>query len=399
MSTPRLLPRRVRRGTLAGILAGAWLLAGCSAGGGPAAAPAAAAPASASAGTVPLASSVAAAGGGAWAIVAMGGSAAQENLFWELLARPAAGAPWRLVTPPAVADNGGLVAAAPAAGQRLDIAFRPSQGLTFSPLALTGDGGKTWATGLIDASVADVPDALAGRGGTMLALLSDGTVDQSGASSASGAPGGWRQLAAPGAIAASAAGRRCQAGGLTAVALTPSGVPLAAASCARPGSAGIFARTAAGWQAAGPAVPGGRPVRVLRLTGTASGDTALLQAGAGATASLLAAWTGDGAQWTVSAPLSGGTGQVLASGTGSGGTVWVLLSGGRAEAVAGPGASWRALPPVPRDTAALAAGPGSGAFDALAVSGGTLTVYRLTPAGAWDKAQVISVPIQYGSSS
>lgn len=396
MRTPQLRARRARRGALAGILAGTWLLAGCSAAAGPAAAPTAAA---APAGSVPLASSMAAAGGGTWAIVEMGGSAAQQNNFWELFARPAAGGPWRLVTPPAVADNGGLVAAAPAAGQRLDLAFRPSQGLTFSPLALTGDEGKTWATGLIDASVADVPDALAGRGGTMLALLSDGAVDQSSASAASAAPGGWRQLAAPGAIAASAAGRRCQVGDLTAVALTPSGVPLAAASCGRPGSAGIFARTAAGWQAAGPAVPGGGPVRVLRLTGTASGDTALLQGGTGATATLLAAWSVDGAHWTVSAPLSSGTGQVLASGTGSGGSAWVLLPGGRAEAVTGPGASWRALPPVPRDTAALAAGPGSGAFDALAVSGGTLTVYRLTTAGAWDNNEVIRVPLQYGSSS
>jgi hypothetical protein len=54
---------------------------------------------------------------------------------------------------------------------------------------------------------------------------------------------------------------------------------------------------------------------------------------------------------------------------------------------------------VPRDTAALAAGPGSGDFDALAVSGGTLTVYRLTPAGAWDNNEVIRVPLQYGSST
>jgi hypothetical protein len=354
------------------------------------------------AGTLPLASSMAAVGGATWAIVEMGGAAAQENNFWELFARPAPSSQWSLVTPTGVADNGGLVAASPAAGRRLDIAFRPSQSLTFSPLALTSDGGKTWATGLLDAPVADVPDALASGGRTTLALLADGAIDESAAPAAPTAPtapGGWRQLAAPGDIAASAAGRRCQAGGLTAVALTPSGIPLAAASCARPGSAGIFARTAAGWQAAGPAVPGGGPVRVLRLTGTASGDTALLQAGAGATATLLAAWSVDGAHWTVSAPLSSGTGQVLASGTGSGGSVWVLLPGGRAEAVAGPGTSWRALPSVPRDTAALAAGPGSGDFDALAVSGGTLTVYRLTPAGSWDNNEVIKVPLQYGSST
>jgi hypothetical protein len=75
-----------------------------------------------------------------------------------------------------------------------------------------------------------------------------------------------------------------------------------------------------------------------------------------------------------------------------------LLPGGRPETVPGPGESWRALPPVPRGTAALAAGPGSGAFDALAVSGGTLTVYRLTPAGTWTRTQAIKVPIQYGSS-
>lgn len=47
----------------------------------------------------------------------------------------------------------------------------------------------------------------------------------------------------------------------------------------------------------------------------------------------------------------------------------------------------------------LAPGPG-GALDALAVSGGSaLTVFRLTPAGAWQQTQVISVPVQLGSSS
>ena len=52
-----------------------------------------------------------AADGGTWAIVAMGGPAAGENQFWELLARPAGSTRWELVTPPGVADNGGLVAA------------------------------------------------------------------------------------------------------------------------------------------------------------------------------------------------------------------------------------------------------------------------------------------------
>lgn len=383
--------RRGRAAAFAAGLAGACLLVGCTSQGAPTPETAAAAV------TFPLATSLASAGGQTWAVVAAGGSAASKDSFWELLTRPAASARWDLATPPGVASNGGLAAAAPAAGQRLDIAFRPSQHLTFSPLALTSDGGKTWATGLIDAPLAAVPDALAAGSGTMLTLLADGAIDQAAAPGTS-----WTRLAAPGAIAATAAGRRCQVIGLTAVALTVSGTPLAAASCARPGNTGVFARAAGTWRAAGPAVPAtlaNRPVRVLRLTGTASGDTALLQAGTGAAASLLAAWTSDGTRWTVSSPLRAGTGKVTASGTGPGGAAWVLLPGGHAGIVSGPGSPWRELPATPRGTAALAAGPGDSAVEALAVSGSKLTVSELTPAGTWSNTQVISMPIQHGSSS
>jgi hypothetical protein len=385
----------------AGLLAGVAMLAGCGSAGSHASA------SSAPAAAAPLATSMTAPGGGTWAIVAMGGSAAAENRFWELFTRPATGGTWELVTPPGVADNGGLVAA----GVRgsVAVAFRPSQGLSFSPLALTSDGGKAWGTGLIDAPVANVPDALAagsGSGsGTMLALLDDGAIDQAvgpGPDTSAGpgtGPGtGWTRLAAPGAVAASAAGRQCQVTGLTGVAYTPSGTPLATASCARPGVAGIFARSGNTWAAAGPAVPGGRPVQVLRLVATPSGDVALLQDGTGGAATLLAAWTSDGTHWTVSPPLSAGSQAVQASGTGSAGSVWVLLANGHAETVAASGAAWRELPTPPAGTAALAAVPG-GSFDALVTSGSKLTVYHLAVAGGWAKTQAISVPIEYGSSS
>jgi hypothetical protein len=207
-------------------------------------------------------------------------------------------------------------------------------------------------------------------------------------------------VAALGAVAASSAARGCQVTGLTAVALTAAGTPLAATSCARPGVVGIFARTASGWAAAGPAVggrSGGQPIQVLRLTETSTGNIALLQAGTPTAASVLAAWSSDGTHWTVSPPLPAGSGQVRASGTGAGGTVWLLLAGGRAETVAGPGAAWRPLPTPPGGTAALAAGS-AGAFDALAVSGGKLTVFRLSAAGTWRETQALNVPIQYGSS-
>jgi hypothetical protein len=380
---------RTRLAGLAAVAAAASVLAGC------ASASSSQEP-SAPAATSPLATSLAAVGGEAWAVVAVGGSAASAGTFWELFTRPAASGQWKLVTPPGIADNGGLVAAAPAAGQRLDIAVRPNQGLTFSPLALTGDGGKTWDTGLVDAAVADVPDAFASGGGKMLALLADGTIEQATA------PGSnWTRLTTPGSLATSAAGRQCQVTELTGVALTASGTPLAAASCGRPGVVGMFAKPGDTWEAAGPALAGqlaSKPVQVLRLTGTSAGTVALLQAGTGSTADLLAAWSSDGTHWTVSPPASAGSGPVRASGTGADGAVWLLLASGHAMAVSGPGAAWRVLATPPRGTAALAPVAG-GTFDALAVSGARLTVSRLGADGAWRQDQVLNVPVQYGSSN
>ena len=335
---------RRRAWAAAAAAVGGCVVAGCASARAPAPAPAP------SAATAPLATSLAQAGGRAWAIVAMGGSAADHNSFWEVFTRPVGSSQWALVTPPGVADNGGLVAAVPPAAQGLDVAVRPSQDLTFSPLALTGNGGRTWDTGLVDASVAAVPDALALGGGRMLVLLGDGAIDQA-ATSGAGIPGegvsgaaqpsasssaAWTRLAAPGAIAGSAAGRDCHVTALTAVSLTAAGTPLVGASCARPGVAGIFTQAGAGWQAAGPALSGtlaSQPVKVLRLTaGDGAGIMALLQSGTGdgdrGPASLLVAWTADGTHWTVSPPLPLNGAQVLSSGAGPGATAaWVLLSG------------------------------------------------------------------------
>lgn len=374
------------RSRAAALFAGTALLAGCaSAASQPSPAPPAAAAA-------PLATSMTVTGAGTWAIVAMGGSSPDQNNFWELFTRPAGGTQWELATPPGVADNGGLVASG--GDGSLTVAVRPSQGLTFSPLASTSDNGKTWGTGLLDAAVAAVPDALATGGGHTLALLGDGAIEQASAAAAN-----WTRLATPDDIATSPAGRQCQVTGLTAVAYTPSGSPLAAASCARPGTVGIFARTATGtWQAAGPAAPGGSPVRVVRLTGNSTGDTALLASGTGSAASLFAARTADGTRWTTSSALPTGSSQVLASGTGPGSTAWVLLADGRAAIITGPGAAWRLLPAPPKGTATLAAVSGT-TVDALAVNGTSLTVYQLTPGGTWTKTQSAKVPIQFGSSS
>ncbi|MBV9095192.1 MAG: hypothetical protein JO132_15160 [Streptosporangiaceae bacterium] len=353
--------------------------------------------------TAPLATSLVTAQG-SWAVTVMGGSAATHDNFWQLFVRPAGASRWSLATPPGVADNGGLVTAG--AATSLVVGFRPSLGLTYSPLAASTDAGRTWTTGLLDAALADVPDALAvAPSGRALALTGDGTVETAG-SAAAAAAGQWSRLASLRTLASAAVGRSCGLVALSAVSFGSHNTPMTAGSCARRGVAGVFAEHGGTWQAAGPALParfGADQVQMLRLAGVPGGAVAVLLAGT----SLLAAWQ-HGAAWSVSAPAAAGA--VRASGFGPGGSVWLLLGGGRAETAAGPGAAWRPLPAVPAGTATLAAGPGW--LDALAVEGARLTVYQMAgspagssgwaayapPGGRWVKEQVINVPIQYGSS-
>ncbi len=75
---------------------------------------------------------------------------ASSPALWQVFVRQSASPAWRLVTPPGVADNGGLVAAG--TGRALTVAVRPSQNLTFSPLAVSTDGGARWSTALVDAN-------------------------------------------------------------------------------------------------------------------------------------------------------------------------------------------------------------------------------------------------------
>ena len=321
---------------------------------------------------------------GTWAIAVMGGSAADQDNFWELFVRPAPGGSWRLVTPPAVADNGGLVAAGSATS--LLIGFRPSQDLTFSPLATSTSTGAKWSAGLLNAGLANVPDALAASGSQELALLHDGTID---ASTDSGAT--WSALPALGT------GRGCAITGVNAVAFWTNETPVAAGACTRPGVAGIFRDTAGTWQQDSPLLPAAYArdrVRVLRLSsaagsGSAGTVTALLQAGQELFASW---WTGTG--WASPVALAAGSG-VRASGFGANGAAWVMLGDGSAATISGPGGSWVVLPALPAGTSVLAPGP---AYQALAAKGSKLTVWELT-GGAWIKVQSLSVPIEYGSSS
>jgi hypothetical protein len=347
--------------------------------------------------TTPLSTSMVTAQG-TWAVAVMGGSAATHNNFWQLFVRPANASRWSLVTPPGVADNGGLVAAGGSGS--LTVGFRPSQDLTYSPLATSTDAGRNWTPGLLDADLADTPGAIAvSRSGRTLALLQDDTITAAPTAGAAAA-GRWTPLATLTALAASAPGRSCGLEGVNAISFGPNNDPMAAGSCVRAGVAGVFTDVGGTWRSAGLTLPGKAPVRVLGLAASADGNVALLATGS----DLFAAWW-NGTRWTISAPVAAGT--VRALGFGPGGGAWLLLGDagpGRAEAIGGAGASWQTLAAVPAGTqvlvppgtATLAAGPG-GSYDALAVAGSKLTVWRLA-GGAWTKAQLITVPIEYGSS-
>ena len=142
--------------------------------------------------------------GGTWAVAVLGGPAARHDNFWQLFVRPARSAAWRLVTPPGVASNGGLVLAG-RGGRSVIAGFRPSQDLGFSPLASSVDNGNSWRPAVLDGGLADVPDALAAAPGSgrLLALLASGKIVQAGPGAA-----GWSPLSSVHALAAAQADRK-----------------------------------------------------------------------------------------------------------------------------------------------------------------------------------------------
>jgi hypothetical protein len=336
---------------------------------------------------------------GTWAVAVMGGSAASHNNFWQLFVRPSGTSTWQLATPPGVASNGGLVLAGLPAGSVL-AGFRPSQDLDYSPLAVTKNNGRTWSPALLDAGLADVPGALAAdpASGRLLALLTDGTAELS-------RPGGtaWTRLTTRHALASSPAGTRCQPASLNAAAFSPSGQPMLAGGCGRPGTAGIFSRTGRTWQLTGPALPAAyahQAITVLRLTTTGKSTSALLDAGTGSSARLLAGWSADGGtHWKLSPPLPLNGATLTSASPGPGDSLAIILSHRHAAAISSAAGSWRQLPALPPGTATLAPSP-SGGWNALAVHGTQLTIWQAAPgAQAWDREQVIKVPVQFGSSS
>ncbi|HEY2239417.1 MAG TPA: hypothetical protein VGI21_11535 [Streptosporangiaceae bacterium] len=375
--------RRVVAGALAAGVVG--LTAAC---GGSAAAKAPAHQAAEASSPAPVSMVTSTATSGAtWVTLPMG-AAAGPNQFWELFSRPAGSTRWALHTPPDVATNGALVLAAH--GATLTAGIRPSIDPTFSPITATADAGKSWTTSAPQTGLAGHPDALAAAAdGHLIADGQDNTVSVL-------APHGvtWSTLTSKNALAA---GTSCGLTAVTAVGYTPTGTPLVAGTCSDPGTVGIYARTGSGWRADAPTLPAsllGQPVQVVRLARTPTGDVAVLQAGP----SLVAAWRGADGSWSRSSVLSTGSAGPQSVTFGKGNDLAVITAGGRAQTVTGPGAAWRTLPTLPTGRAVALALPAGGPAQALAATGGTLTVWQLA-GSRWAQAQTIKVPIQYGSSS
>jgi hypothetical protein len=362
-----------------------------------------------------LATMVASPDGTDWAIVDMGGSAAQYENFWELFVRPSGTASWKLATPVGVASNGGLVATSVGTGTLLS-GFRPSQDLTFSPLASSADAGLQWSqNAVLGAGLANVPTALAGNTGSgsaagqVLALTDKGDVEVGTSLGAS-----WKRLTTARTLAATSAGRACGLTGLTAAAWTPAGAPLVAGGCSHDGKAGILTFSAGGWHAAGPALPvslASGPVSVIGLNTTGTHTTSVLAVGTGAATSVLAAWSVNGGRsWTLSQPLRTGAERDSAHAPsvsfGPDGSASLVLPSGKGATISWQSPDWQTLPTLPARTAALGSAGLGTVPEAVSVSGGgTLSIWQLAPAagaaagGHWQLAQTVKIPIPYGSSS
>ena len=335
---------------------------------------------------------------GTWA-VGDGRFGGQPQQFLAAVRPPRRNQQLALATPPGVASNGGLLLTSLSAGSVL-AGFRPSHDPAYSPLAaISMNNGKDWSPSLLMPALADIPGALAAdtASGRLLALLTDGTTDISNSGGTS-----WTPLVTRRALAASPAGTRCRLDSLTAAAFTSSGHPLLGARCSRPGTAGIFSQTGRTWRLTGPAIPAAyahQAITVLRLTTTGDTATALLGAGTGPAERLLAGWSADGgAHWTLSPPLPLNGATLTSASSGPASSLAITLTHRRAAVITRSTDSWRQLPVLPPNTATLAPST-TGGWNALAVHGTQLTIWQAaTGAQAWASAQVIKVPVQFGSS-
>jgi hypothetical protein len=336
---------------------------------------------------------------GTWVTVPMGHPDQPLNVFWQLFVRRAGSTLWTDVTSFAVATNGGLVLA-PNGARALLVGVRPTNLLSYSPVASSSSGGRSWSPGAPVGALAPYTDALAATGGGELALIEGKGGEAVTTESGHGAS---TTLTTEAALASARGTRACGLTGLTAVAFGE-GAPLVGAGCSRPGVAGILSYRGGSWKLDSPVLPApfdAGAVEVVSLTGTPTGASALLEVTGRFGVRLVAAFSsGASRKWRLSGPLSLVAGSRLLS-VGRAGSGYFLLSSAsgreRLDATDGPGDGWSRLPAPPAGTA-TAAFSANGTVDSFVPRDSTLTVWSLAPSRRWTKSEVINVPIQYGSA-
>jgi len=341
--------------------------------------------------------------GGSWAVVPMGQLSQPLNTFWQVFFRAGGTSKWKLVTPPGVADNGGLTLSAPSDAS-VSVGFLPSQKLEYSPLALSQNDGAAWSAALVPTSLVALPDALAtdGARGRALALVRS---RRTPVLSSSGGLLKWSSASGGGDLALGANGS-CAIAALTAVSFGPNAQAMVGARCRRPGVVGVFSQVAGRWRLSGPVLSGPlsrATTSVMRLDPSAGGLAALVGTTTSARRSLVAIWGAADGSWSESEPLAVQADQrITSSAVGIDGEQAVLLSsaqgGSVLEVATGAGQSWTKVASPPSGTVTVAVSV-DGSIDAFAVNGESLAISTLTPGQpTWTPAQKLTVPLSYGSS-
>lgn len=345
--------------------------------------------------SAPLATTMSTAGG-TWAVLPMGDLGQIANTFWQLFYRPAGDTRWSLVTPPGVADNGGLVLTGQ--GTSVTVAFVPSQDLRFTPLAWSSDDGAGWNPAVLPAAIDPVPDALgpAPGGSAQWAVTHSGARVTRVAGTLARAT-----TVVTNATLEHASGGSCRT--LRVDALAGNGTStFAGASCLDASRAPVFETVGDGWRVVGPELSSRSPVSVLRLEVAGDALQAIVARSSGASVVLRLLSSNDaGATWTWSAPLRlrpAGTLVSVSPGPGAMWTVvWRSAAGSTRLGAILHGSSWSTVTALPTGTQVLSSGAGT-KLEALATEGSRLTVWQRDD-GRWVTVLTMTVPIQYGSSS
>jgi hypothetical protein len=344
-------------------------------------------------------------GGRQWAAIPMGQPGSVADTFWELFYKAGPASHWAEVTPPGVADSGGLaIAGGGASGSSLTVGFEPVLLLGFSPLAATADGGRSWSAGTLQGKLAPVVGAVAaGSNGAVLALVRDG------GGQLYYSPGGlaqWSMVTTRAELAATPAGRQCSLTALTAVALV-GGADIAGGACAKPGVVGILTSQAGGWHLSGPQLPPAYragTTEVLRIDASSGGGLSVLVAvRTGSGAAVLALRRAPGSQsWSDSAAVALPYGADLES-TGfdsADGDYLVLyrpVGGATTLSYSSSTAAWHTTRNLPAGTSA-AVFTATGSFDAITHSEFEFRSWTLSPQGTWTVEQSVYVPVPLGSN-